>query len=104
MTRVEHLLCILQEECGEVARRASKALRFGLAEVQPGQELSNADRIVQKLCDLIAVVEMLQLEVVGEDGQIDPDFPDGYRAAIGGKKAKVEKFLRYSDECGTLEG
>ena len=29
MTREEHLLTIVAEECAEVAQRATKALRFG---------------------------------------------------------------------------
>lgn len=47
MKRHEHLLSILAEECCEVGQRVSKALRFGLDEVQPGQDLSNAERIKQ---------------------------------------------------------
>lgn len=36
MTQTEHLLVHLAAECCEVARRASKAAKFGLTEVQPG--------------------------------------------------------------------
>lgn len=99
MTRTEHLLVMLAEECSEVAQRASKALRFGLAEVQPGQELTNAQRIAVELIDLAAVMEMIDEEVNGAAAFAvgDPD------AALAAKKVKVEKFLRYSAECGTLD-
>lgn len=90
MTREEHLLVILLEECSEVTKEASKAIRFGMHEVMPGQPLTNRDRILRELQDLYAVVEMLGLQGVD-------------RAAIELKKAKVEKFMRYAKECGTLQ-
>ena len=94
MTREGHLLWILAEECSEVAQRASKIARFGLYEVQPGQGVTNRGRIMNELCDLLAVIEMLQ-----ECGVLD-HFLD--RIAIETKKEKVEKFLRYSESQGLL--
>jgi len=98
MNRTEHLLSILAEECAEVAQRASKAARFGLTEVQPGQPLTNAERILEEMFDVFAMFEMLTEE------ECLPDICDGddARAAMDAKKAKVEKFLAYSRECGTL--
>lgn len=93
MNRTEHLLMILAEECAEVAQRVSKALRFGLDEVQPGQDLSNEQRIWAEMNDLAGVGEML-IAARGAGGIC--------RDAIAAKKAKVEKFLCYSAECGTL--
>lgn len=98
MNRTEHLLSILAEECAEVAQRASKALRFGLTEVQPGQPFSNATRIEIEFYDLVAVYQMLldnkSFAVTGLNGD----------ECIRSKKEKVEKFLKYSEECGTLDG
>lgn len=94
MTRLEHLLWILSEECSETAQRASKAARFGLDDVEPGFRQNNAERIVGEFGDIIAAIEML-----AEGGHIS--LPD-LRAAIDAKKAKVEKFLTYSAERGTL--
>lgn len=96
MTRTEHLLTILAEDCTEIGQRASKALRFSLAEVQPGQELSNADRIMYEFYDLLAIMEML------EDDGIFPAIWQRNVAAIEAKKAKVERFLLHSAEVGTL--
>lgn len=76
------LLTILAEECCEVGQRVSKALRFGLMEVQPGQPLSNADRISEELGDLLATAEEMN-DVI--DWQI----------VKNAKAAKREKLARY---------
>lgn len=89
MDRKQHLLVTLAEECNEVAQRVSKALRFGLEEIEPGQSLNNVERIEQEFADLTAVYEMLYLS--------DPDETDKET-----KKAKVEKYLQYSNLLGTL--
>lgn len=92
MNRTEHLLTILSEECAEVAQRASKALRFGLEEAQPGHA-TNASRITQELNDLLGVMKMLV-----DEGLIpEPDL-----GAADAKRDRVEEYLRYSDVCGTL--
>jgi hypothetical protein len=90
MNRTEHLLFTLAEECAEVAHCASKAARFGLDEIKPGQSLTNRERILQELNDLWAVAEMLGL------CQVD-------RVAIDRKKAKVLEFMGYAEKCGTLD-
>lgn len=93
MTHLEHLLFLIAEECAEVAQRASKAARFGIDEVQPGQPLSNEQRIWQEMNDLVGVMELLMAHR-GCGGFS--------RAEADAKKAKVEAFLKYSAECGTL--
>lgn len=95
MNRSEHLLSCLAEECAEVAQRVSKALRFGLAEIQPGQPLTNAQRIEQELTDLIAVAAKLNDENILDMNGIDP-------SAIDEKWLKVEKFMVYAVEQGAL--
>lgn len=97
MTRTDHLLWILAEECCEVAQRASKAARFGLDEVQPGQELTNALRIVGELADLMAVMEMIR-----DENPFVLSY-ENFDEMIAAKKTKVETFLAYSRKCGTLE-
>ena len=94
MNRKEHLLIIAMEECTEVGQRLSKALRFSLEEVQPGQELTNAERIEYEFNDLLAVIDMLRKE--GHlTNTINPDM-------ILAKKEKIEKYLLHSEENGTL--
>lgn len=95
MDRVEHLLILLMEEAAEISQRASKALRFGLDETQPDQELTNEERIVQEVTDLTAVIELLKTEGV--------DLSCHDLAAIDFKKEKIERYLNYSVKCGTLK-
>ncbi len=97
MTRQEHLLTILSEECAEVAQRVSKALRFGLKEVEPGQKYTNAARISQELFDLRAVAEMLE-----KCGALESVRYSTVLRLVEKKKAKVPKYLAYSSQCGTL--
>ena len=92
MNRTEHLLVKLAEECAEVAQRATKALRFGLLEVQPGQPLNNAERLVGELTDLYAVIDLL-----AKEGAISAETLD-----LEPKRARIEKYLAYSASLGTL--
>lgn len=52
------LLTILIEECAEVQQRATKALRFGLDEIQPGQMFTNKFRLGGEVGDLIEVIDL----------------------------------------------
>lgn len=88
MTREQHLLTVLAEECAEVAQRAAKAARFGMDEVQPGQDLNNKQRIEQELGDLLGVADMLWLR---------PD--EKARAA---KPGRVERYMNLSRERGLV--
>lgn len=54
------LLTILIEECAEVAQRATKLLRFGAGEIQPGHLLNNVERMSAEIGDLKVMVSMLQ--------------------------------------------
>lgn len=92
MNRLEHLMTILSEECGEVVQATTKAMRFGLEEGRDIQT-TNAARMRSEINDLIAMVEMLEMEGI----DLSPDYD-----ARAEKKAKVEKYLLYSVECGTL--
>ena len=93
MNRLEHLLFIVSEEAAEVAQRASKCARFGVEDKEPGQNLTNEQRIWGEVNDLMGALELLG-EQLGNFGLS--------REAINAKKAKVEQFLLYSKNLGTL--
>jgi hypothetical protein len=94
MNREEHLLIILSEECSEVSKEVSKALRFGLSDMKPEQIFTNADMISKELGDLIGIAEMLYDEGIIERPSL---------SVIMTKKARVEKYLNYSKSVGKLK-
>lgn len=95
MIEREHYLICLAEECNEVGQRVHKALRFGLSEIQAGQPLTNAERIVEELKDLLAVAEICY-----QTGLIGNYFP--LNEELDAKERKIKKFFAISREQGTL--
>ena len=92
-------MTILAEECVEVAQRATKILRFGMEETQPGQDINNADRMLMEYWDVVAAMKMLEEEFP----RLHQNWtPENVQAHIEAKREKVEKFLAYSQKCGTL--
>ena len=96
MNRPEYLLTCLAEECSEVSQRISKALRFGLDEIQTGQSLNNEERILDEFIDLLAVMEILNREGVLASPMITED-------DIQQKQTKIEKYLEISRKQGTYQ-
>lgn len=90
----EYLLTTLSEECTEVAQRVSKSLRFGLDEVQPGQSMSNADRICLELDDLHGTLKLLH------DAGIFTYVPNEDRQ--NQKVQKILNYAAYAELCKTL--
>jgi hypothetical protein len=78
-----------------VIQRVSKALRFGFDETQPDQPLTNQQRIVYELSDIMAVIELLR-----QQGLLQ-NFPSG--DMIEAKKLKVLKYMEYARKQGTLQ-
>ncbi|WP_435626968.1 hypothetical protein [Candidatus Ferrigenium straubiae] len=94
MNRKEYLLTCLAEECAEVAQACSKALRFGLDDKRPNHTLTNAQYISAEINDVIALVKMLE-----EEGLLPRQ--NSFRE-IEAKKAKMEHFMEYAKQRGTL--
>lgn len=93
MNDTEHLLVCLAEECAEIQQAVAKSLRFGLEDNY--KETTPAQDIAREICDLIAVVELLE-----EAGVIEKT---GTTQAIAKKKARVRHYMEYAREHGTLE-
>lgn len=103
MNRKEYLLVQLASECNEVAHRVTKALHFGLDEVQNGQSLTNEARMREELDDLLAVVEILGDEGILTGPVIDQGVPYGVtKDIVDAKRAKIEKYMEIARREGTL--
>jgi hypothetical protein len=96
MKRSDHMLWNIAEECAEVAQRASKAARFGLSEVQSGQEFNNSERIMHEWADLCGAIEKMM-----EEGLLE--MPKDFSNRILSKKKRFEEYLNISMKQGTLD-
>lgn len=98
MNTTEYLIAMVEEEALEIAHRASKALRFGLDEVQPGQDKTNAERMVNEYIQLNATLGMLQAHL---SMALIPSAKE-QQPIVDAKIAKVFQFMEYSRQLGTL--
>jgi hypothetical protein len=85
------------EECAEIQKVAAKALRFGLDKRRTEQSLNNnAENLALEYADLCAVMQML------EENEPKAISLSVLPAHIQKKRQKVEEYLTYSQNCGTL--
>ena len=94
MTHLQYLLTKLAEECQEAGIRALKCQQFGLDEIQPGQSLTNKERLFGELNDIKGVLELLYANGVDYD-------VDGI--AVIEKMDKIDHFRDYSVRLGMVE-
>lgn len=94
MTHLQYLLTKLAEECQEAGIRALKCQQFGLEEIQPGQHLTNKERLFGELNDIKGVLELLYANGVDYD-------VDGI--AVIEKMDKIDKYRDYSVSLGLVE-
>ena len=80
------VLTILVEECAEVIQRATKALRFGIDEVQPGQGWTNGARIGFEVGDLYATLNLATKHGLVPHGAI--------AEGMAAKEKKLAKFMQ----------
>lgn len=84
------LLDILIEECSEVIQRATKMKRFGVLEIQTGQELRNTERLALEVGDLTHVLNLCM-----EEGLV----PKFYIAeGIKNKRKQLAKYMQTTKE------
>lgn len=98
MTEEQYLLTRLGEECAEVIQRCSKAISYGLLEVQEGQKLTNERRLLDELNDLLGVWTLLcekEILKTQTENQVDK--------AVTAKINKILKYMKYSKDRGILE-
>ena len=93
-TTDEYLLVQLISECCEVAHRATKALHFGLNDIQKGQNLTNNERLTQELTDLHATIELCHANNLLTNQPTRTDLIK--------KKERIQKYMTYARSIGEL--
>jgi hypothetical protein len=97
LNRTEYLLNLIQEECAEVAQRASKCMRFGMNEARENRP-TNIRLLCEEFYDLLCVFDMLDKEL---NGEIQKQFTNEEALKWEIEKIqKVEKYFKYSIEQG----
>jgi len=94
MKYLDHLLTIVIEESSEIIKEACKAQRFGMDSKEPGQDLTNEERIWNEANDLVGTMELVK-SLRG--------FGGFSREAMEAKQQKIKKFSEISIQCGRLE-
>lgn len=95
MSVEQYLLTCLAEECTELAKAATKAIRFGLDDVWQGKPTTNRADIREEYNDILALIEELN-----ENHELNCFRHDGL---IKNKKLKVAHMLLYSADRGRVK-
>lgn len=95
MNLEQHLLLKLSEEASEISQIASKAIQFGLINVEPSTGKFNIDRIKEEINDLLGVIELLNNTI---SFGFSPD-----EKAIEAKGLKVIRYLEDSIRLGRVQ-
>ena len=98
-SKFEYLLGLLQEESAEIIQITNKCKRFGLYDKYPADNFNNLTRLQNEVKDLLTIVGLLE-------GLYNIDlglqsFDEEYTER---KVEKIEKFMKYSENVGLLEG
>jgi hypothetical protein len=98
LTKQEHLLVKLNEECVEISKEVSKGLLFGISDRFPVVTISPSvkEKLIGELNDLMGVVHMLV-----EEGVLPENWQDRDKQLA--KRVKVLKYMKYARERGRLE-
>lgn len=93
MTQTQHRLVKVAEECSEVAQRCTKGIRFGLGDIQNGQDQDNNQRLRLEMAGLVAAYN----ELIRHDNTFWPT-----EIEIDQARVKQEKYRLFSEELGML--
>lgn len=96
MTREQYLLTKLAEECSEVAQRASKAIVFGINDIQSGQNKDNNTRLVEEFAHIMVYMELLR-----EERFIIMNL-DYMESEMDKKRKELEKWYQFSVDKGMV--
>lgn len=101
MNRKQLLLLKVMEECDELSQRASKAIRFGLHEIQDHvgenpNEATNLERLAAEYKDLFVSLQM----VLAEENSVASMLLT--ETDIIKREERIHKYMEYSRQLGLL--
>lgn len=103
MNKTEYLLACLAEECSEVTKECTKALRFGLEyqdipspSGKPLNPKPPRERLADELNDILGLLDLMEHE-----GVLPPDWNDPVKREA--RVRKTERYMEYSRKLGALE-
>ncbi len=102
MNLEQHLLLKLIEECTEVAKEAAKCMQFGMDEVYEPVGISNRERLIGELNDVMAILQMLNNISAASDKHNNLGYEPDVKA-INAKIEKVLHYLQYSVDIGQVK-
>ena len=97
MTKGDNLLACLAEECFELGKEVTKALRFGLYDKWKENPIPH-DSIPHEFYDIMGVIEMLY-----DAGILERPTDEKIQELIKRKKERVEYFMEYSKKLNRVE-
>ena len=98
MTNWQHALLKMMEEAAEVQQLCSKCMQFGMDEKQPGQDLTNRQRLESEIRDFQAAhFRLVDLGLVGDNDQ------EPLKEHILRKDNQVDIYYSYSRKLGMVE-
>ena len=95
LSKEEHLLMKLSEECIELSKELHKAALYGMEDMNPTTGIKNIVTIKQEFIDMMALVEELR-----EEGIINLTADSN---GIGTKQEKLHFWMEYARSKGKLE-
>jgi hypothetical protein len=95
MNREQMLLVKLIEECAEISKVATKALRFGMNSIQPSSGETNRKLLKEEHKDYMATLMLLQ----DETGVFFSMTNDEIRE----RKARIEEYFKVSQNLGIMD-
>jgi hypothetical protein len=99
MTKEQYLLLYLIEEMTECVNRASKAIRFTLQEKEPGQDLTNEERLIGEIVDVMAVAQMMFDKTNGIMKDVSPE---KLEKMLKEKSEKIANMTQKSENLGVI--
>lgn len=99
MNLVQFLCTLVSEECNELGQIASKITRFGIHEIKPDQNFTNAERLNQEFIDVRVAIEMLQYHSgLITTSQYSPHECEARKE----KLERIREYANYSQRCGAI--